>query len=179
MRALVDTGALLALSRRQDQYHARAVEIAERHLAAGGQYVGPTLILGELHSHLLYLRGPKEGRVVLSHLLSDPVHAWLDVSADLVHDAVTNWLARFADRRFSLVDAVSFEVMRRERLSHAFAFDEHFEVAGFELLRSRLGRGQAAAPALVRKRQRPASRPNKVRMRLSRFAPFAVPARCH
>jgi hypothetical protein len=29
---------------------------------------------------------------------------------------------------------VSFEVMRRERVTSAFAFDHCFEVAGFELL---------------------------------------------
>ena len=34
----------------------------------------------------------------------------------------------------SPIDAVSFEVMRRNRLTHAFAFDRHFEIAGFELL---------------------------------------------
>ncbi len=135
MRALVDTSALLALARRRDQHHARAVEIADRHLAAGGQYVGTTLVLGELHSHLLYLRGPRDARAVLLHLLDDPVHEWVEVPASLVREAVVNWLARYPDQRFSIVDAVSFEVMRRMGLRHAFAFDRHFEVAGFEVLR--------------------------------------------
>jgi len=44
------------------------------------------------------------------------------------------WLGRFSDQRFSLTDAVSFEVMRREQISRAFAFDQHFVTAGFELL---------------------------------------------
>lgn len=44
-------------------------------------------------------------------------------------------MAGWPSQRFSLVDSVSFEVMRRERLSQAFAFDKHFEVPGFELLR--------------------------------------------
>lgn len=35
----------------------------------------------------------------------------------------------------TLVDAVSFKVMRAEKVAAAFAFDHHFEVAGFELLR--------------------------------------------
>jgi predicted nucleic acid-binding protein len=134
VRALVDTGALLALSRQKDQYHTRAVDIAERHLGAGGQFVGTTLILAELHSHLLYLRGPREARVAVSALLEDPVHEWLAVSSALEREAVTRWLARFSDQGFSLIDAVSFEIMRRSRITHAFAFDRHFTIAGFTLL---------------------------------------------
>ena len=34
-------------------------------------------------------------------------------------------------RRLSLVDAVSFLVMRQRGLEHAFAFDPHFAAAGF------------------------------------------------
>ena len=134
MRALVDTSALLAISRARDQYHERAVRIAERHIASGGRFVGTVLVLGELHSHLLYLRGPELARVALLRLLEDPAHEWVEVSGDLIRSAVGSWLARFADQRFSLVDAVSFEVMRRRRLTHAFAFDRHFATAGFSTL---------------------------------------------
>jgi hypothetical protein len=65
------------------------------------------------------------------------VGGWLPLRrrSGLVSEASSNWLTRFSDRRFSLVDAVSFEVMRRGNLPAAFAFDHHFEVAGFELLK--------------------------------------------
>ena len=135
MRALVDTSALLALSRRNDEHHGEAVEIANRHAAGGGEYLGTTMVLGELYSHLLYLRGPVDARAAVTHLLDDPVHDWRSVSAELVSAAITNWLSKFQDQRFSLIDAVSFEVMRRAGVTHAFAFDHHFEVAGFHLLR--------------------------------------------
>lgn len=137
MRALVDTSALLALSRTRDQYHARAVGIAEKHHGAGGRYCGTTLILGELHAHLVHLRGPAAARDTLVRLLEDPIHQWIEVDASLVSDAITNWLAKFGDQTFTLTDAVSFEVMKREKLSRAFAFDQHFEIAGFELLPER------------------------------------------
>ena len=52
----------------------------------------------------------------------------------LVGEAMGAWLDRFADQAFSLTDAVSFELMKRERIAVAFAFDRHFEAAGFGLL---------------------------------------------
>ena len=63
--------------------------------------MGTTLVLGELHSHLLYLRGPREARAVLLHLLDDPVHEWVEVPASLVREAVVTWLARYPDQHFS------------------------------------------------------------------------------
>jgi predicted nucleic acid-binding protein len=134
VRAFVDTSALLALSHTRDQYHKRAITIAQRHQATGGSYVSSTLVLSEFHTHLLYLRGPTPALAALTHLLEDPAHHWHPVSADLVSDAKTRWLARFADQRFSLADAVSFEIMSRDTVRHAFAFDRHFETAGFALL---------------------------------------------
>ena len=97
--------------------------------------MGTTLILGEVYSRLLYLRGPKNARVALASLLADPAHRWLEVTPEIVAAVLDSWLARFPDQRFSLVDAVSFEIMRREKLTHAFAFDRHFEIAGFSVLR--------------------------------------------
>ncbi len=39
--------------------------------------------------------------------------------------------ARFADPDFSLVDAVSFSIMRERGMTDALALDHHFPVAGF------------------------------------------------
>lgn len=63
--------------------------------------------------------------------LRDSAFEWHDASADLLTGAVDRWLTHFADQPFSLTDGVTFELMRRERISAAFAYDQPFPaVAG-------------------------------------------------
>lgn len=133
-RIWVDTGALVALALPRDQHHQRAVSTLRRHAAAGVRWTSSVLVLAEFHSLAMQRRGPAAARASVTSLLVDPGYEWLDAPAALVSEAIPNWLDRFADQSFSLADAVSFELMRRERLTQAFAFDEHFVTAGFELL---------------------------------------------
>jgi predicted nucleic acid-binding protein len=57
---------------------------------------------------------------------------WVDLA---LHDAGLDLQLSQRRRRLSLVDAVSFVVMRQRKLSLAFAFDPDFEHEGFALLR--------------------------------------------
>ena len=91
VRALVDTGALLALASPRDQFHERAVGVARRFARQGGQWLGSVLVLGEFHGHVLHRRGPREARELLGALLNDPAHRWLAVDADLVGSAASAW----------------------------------------------------------------------------------------
>ena len=43
-------------------------------------------------------------------------------------------LDRYADKDFSLTDAINFAVMDRLRLRTAFAFDRHFAQYGLDVL---------------------------------------------
>ncbi len=133
-RAAIDTSALLALASSRDQYHVRAVE-ADRHFrAAGGRWISTTLVLAELHGHLLKRLDPGSARQVIDALLGDPLFEWHDASVDIVHGAIARWMNRYADQRFSLTDAVSFELMRREKITRAFAYDHDFATAGYALI---------------------------------------------
>ena len=57
------------------------------------------------------------------------------LSVALVDESVDRraweWLQRHDERTYSYVDATSFEIMRRERISEALAFDGDFSAAGF------------------------------------------------
>jgi hypothetical protein len=134
MRAAIDTGALLALASSRDQHHDAARRIARGFLDAGGRFAGTTLVLAELHGHLLRRVDAARAAEVLRAVMADKGYEWHDTTTDLVDAALSAWIGRFNDQRFSLTDAVTFELMRRERLTEAFAFDEHFTVAGFRLL---------------------------------------------
>jgi predicted nucleic acid-binding protein len=133
-RILVDTSALLALANKRDQFHDRATRAARRLMEAGDRLVGTTLVLAEFQGLLLSRGGPARARAVTSALLDDPGYEWIEVPGDVVRSAVSNWLERYHDQRFSLTDAVSFEVMRREGLVEAFAYDRNFKTAGFVLV---------------------------------------------
>jgi predicted nucleic acid-binding protein len=133
-RAAVDTGALLALASSRDQYHARAVATEAKFRRAGGQWVGTTLVLAELHGHLIRRLDPREARRIMASVIADRAFDWRDASIELVRGGVERWIAGYSDQRFSLTDAVTFELMRRERIGRAFAFDRDFETAGYELL---------------------------------------------
>jgi predicted nucleic acid-binding protein len=132
---LIDTSALLAIANPRDQYHSDAVAVVRRHVMAGGRFLGSVLVLGELHGHLLHRRGPAVARRILTALLDDSVYEWVEVSAGLIRAATSAWLERHADQGFSLTDAVSFELMRTHKVAVAFAYDDDFRTAGFQLAR--------------------------------------------
>ena len=91
-------------------------------------------MLAELHGHLLRYLSPTRAREVIQALTTDETFDWIDVTDRLVQAALGSWMTRFSDQSISLTDAVTFEVMRKERLTVAFAFDRHFVVAGYRLL---------------------------------------------
>jgi uncharacterized protein len=133
-RVAVDTGALLALASTRDQYHARAQAVADRLARASTRLLGHTLVLGELHGHLIRRLPVEAARRIVSATLHDPLFEWVDVTPELVQASISGWLERFRDQRLSLTDAITFELMRQERLTHAFAFDKDFVTAGYALL---------------------------------------------
>lgn len=126
MTAFADTSALYALLDRDDGNHARA------------SGVFPTLLDGDLVTHnyvavettaLVQRRlGPAATRALLEDLLPALVMVWVD---EEVHRAATSAMLAGLRRRPSLVDWVSFEIMRRAGVLVAFAFDRDFAARGF------------------------------------------------
>ena len=92
------------------------------------------LVLAESHSIIARRAGREAGLAFLAVLDAWRHQRLIWVDEDLTREAIGRWLLPYADKSLSLTDAVSFEVMRRERIRDVFAFDEDFERVGYRML---------------------------------------------
>jgi predicted nucleic acid-binding protein len=131
MRALLDTSALVALMDADDPAHQSVSDTWTMVLAEPGVPVLTTLALLETLAVLPRRLGMDAVAVFCDrHLPLVELHT---VETAVLLAAVDAWLA--ARRRdLSLVDVVSFLLMRREGLARAFTLDPHFAEQGFECI---------------------------------------------
>jgi len=105
-------------------------------------------VLVELGSALA--RSRYRGRYVplVEHLLADADTDFVPASKSLFRRGLELFAAR-ADKTWSLVDCLSFMVMKQRRLRDALSTDEHFNQAGFRAL-LREGGPRRSAVAIAR-----------------------------
>jgi predicted nucleic acid-binding protein len=131
MNVLVDTSAFLAFLDADDANHAQAKALWERTVGAGTTIVCHNYILVETSAVILRRLGLEAVRVFEQDVV--PVLGLIWVARE-VHEAAVSAHLLAARRTLSLVDCVSFEIMRRTGIRSAFAFDRHFAEYGYELL---------------------------------------------
>ena len=130
---LVDTSALYALADAGDARHRDAVQILERLEDEGEEFLLHTYILLETFALLQNRHG-----FAIAVKASQETRKFRTITVDRsLHDEAVAWLRGNPRRGPSLVDSVSFLVMRRERVKEAFAFDEDFVQEGFRLAGTR------------------------------------------
>ena len=126
----VDSSALLAFLDRDAAAHAAVVASLAKIL---GERRGVTHNYVVIEAEALAHR--RLGGPVARRLLEDVVALleviWVDSE---LHSAAVSAHLRTLRRRSSLVDHVSFELMRRRGLKVALALDSDFAAAGFQLL---------------------------------------------
>jgi predicted nucleic acid-binding protein len=130
----LDTSGWFAALSPKEAKHKLARGAYTTWIESGELLVTTNLVVAEMQILLARFRGGDEGLRFLESLYQDPSHLVVFVDRDLERAAVDRWLRRFSDRRLSLADAVSFEVMKARGIRQALALDEHFALAGFELV---------------------------------------------
>ena len=126
----LDTSAIYALADRADPNHESAVEQLGMLLAQDERLLTHNYVLVEsvaLIQHRLGL----PAALLLTHDAATFGIEWVTAQ---IHDLAVKRLRAAGRRRVSLVDSVSFVVMKARGVSTAFAFDRHFEQAGFRLV---------------------------------------------
>lgn len=126
----LDTSAVYAWADISDANHATAVRRLQAILDAGEQLLTHNYVLVESMA-LLQSRLGTAAALKLAEDTSSFVIEWVD---EALHGEAIRELGRLKKRQLSLVDHISFLVMRRRKVEKAFAFDPDFRAAGFELV---------------------------------------------
>jgi predicted nucleic acid-binding protein len=91
------------------------------------------LILSEVATRVRARAGADRAVALARSLLDSRRYEVLFVDAEVVRGALDR-MARFADKRLSLTDCASFDLMERLGLESAFAFDDDFRNCGYGMV---------------------------------------------
>jgi len=128
----IDTGAFLARYIQRDQYHDAATEHWKTLRKDRRQCFTSNFVLDEtitlLARRSTYQFAAERGRNLYES-------ASLSVLRPDENDefAALELFQKYADKRVSFTDCVSFVLMKKQNIKCAFSFDRHFTIAGFEV----------------------------------------------
>lgn len=128
----IDTGAFLARYVARDQYHAdaliawKSLETRPRRSFTSNFVLDETFTL--LARRSSYAFAAERARALLGSRLLEVLRPSSDDELRVV-----DLFEKFADQKISFTDCVSFVLMKRRNIRHAFSFDRHFLFAGFDL----------------------------------------------
>lgn len=126
----LDTSAIYALADRGDANHRDARRVFEAALASGERLCTHSYVLVESMALLQHRLG-----LATALTFAEDVEAFaIEWVGRATHEQAVAWLRSAWRRQVSLVDAVSFVVMRARQIDVAFAYDPQFVEQGFRRL---------------------------------------------
>jgi len=131
-KVFVDTGGLLALALVHDPYHGRASEGWTALQRGGARACTSVPVIIETFTYLQR----KIDRRVAESWSEGLARTRLEVLACEAVDLANawQWLRRREMHKLSIVDATSFEILRKNKIRQVLGFDTHFAQAGFRLI---------------------------------------------
>ena len=131
MSVFVDTSAFFAVLDADDGNHDAARQVWEDLLTQEAVSVCSNYVLVETLALVQRRLGLPAVRTFQEDIVPVLKVEWVD---ETIHQVGIASVLAAARRGLSLVDCVSFEIMRRLGIKTAFAFGHHFEEQGFECL---------------------------------------------
>jgi predicted nucleic acid-binding protein len=130
---LLDTAYAIALSSPKDEYHERALRLAEEIEAGQVRLVTTRAVILEIGNALARQRHRTAAIKLLESLELDPEVEIVPATEELCERAFELYRAR-PDKEWGLTDCLSFVVMWEQGITAALTTDKHFVQAGFEAL---------------------------------------------
>lgn len=130
MSYFIDTSAFLAVLDESDSHHKAAKPFWTKIINAGDILLCHNYILVESSALIARRLGIEAARVFEQDIVPTLQIIWVTKE---VHYAAAGAQLVANRSTLSLVDCVSFEVMRRTGIQKAFAFDRHFRDYGYDL----------------------------------------------
>ncbi len=131
----LDTSYAIALSSPADQYHERAVTLAQQIEARQRRLVTTRAVVLAIGNALAKQRYRAAAVTLLEALENDPAVEIIPLSERLFTLAMHLYRER-VDKEWGLTDCVSFAAMRERGIMDALTTDAHFRQAGFRPLLS-------------------------------------------
>jgi predicted nucleic acid-binding protein len=128
----VDTSAYFALTDKRDENHEAAVRVIHQFIREHVELLTTNYIVAETHTLLLNRIGHTTALQVIEALYKSQTRIYRVREAE--ERKALDIIRLYTDKKFSLVDAISFATMERFHVTQAFAFDHHFAQYGFSLL---------------------------------------------
>lgn len=130
-RVFVDTSAYYALADNDDTNHGAVVTLVQRISRDGIELFVSNFVIAETHTLILNRLGSAAATRVLSSIYAGSAHIVRATEGDETRGREI--ATQFADKEYSLVDAISFAIMERLHLRVAWSYDHHFQQFGFTL----------------------------------------------
>jgi len=129
MIAFVDTSAVYAVLDRDDKNHPASLAIWKRLLEGDAILVTSNYVLVETCALVQHRLGLEAIRAFQQQIAPVLTIEWISPAQ---HDSAVAAVLAASRKNLSLVDCVSFAVMRQAGIRGAFAFDSHFVEQGFD-----------------------------------------------
>lgn len=130
----LDTSGIFALADIDDAKHNEAVEMFDYIQKNGRRILIHSYVIIESAALIQRRLGLQQALSFLEDANNFEIR-WI---SDDLHAEAVDLLKTRAKTRLSLVDAVSFLVMKQENISDFLGFDKHFQDEGFQQIRARL-----------------------------------------
>jgi uncharacterized protein len=129
----VDSGALIARYVAKDKHHKNSTSFWSLLEKSGEQLFTSNFVLDETFTLLGrwtgYAFAAQRAKIILS---SSAITILRPNERDEIE--AVDLFEKFADQRVSYTDCISFVLMRLNKIEKVFAFDRHFERAGFQII---------------------------------------------